>query len=136
GQDGMTKENVLIVAVKKNNQLEHHFEASVTELESLSQTAGGTVVSTIRQNRMKIHPVTYVGEGKVEEIKQLVIAHEIDLVIANDELSPGQLRNLNDHFGVRVIDRSQLILDILDRKSTRLNSSHVSISYAVFCLKK
>src|SRR5699024_12095959 len=109
----MSKEHVLIIAVKKANVTDHHFESSVDELRSLSHTAGGEVIEVVTQNRVQIHPVTYVGEGKVEEINQLVEAHDIHLVIANDELSPAQLRNLNDYFGVRVIDRSQLILDII-----------------------
>src|SRR5699024_5879081 len=59
-----------------------------------------------------IHPANYIGEGKINEIKLAIEELDVELVIANDELSPGQLRNLNEHFGVRVIDRSQLILDI------------------------
>src|SRR5699024_2460735 len=103
----MTKERVLIIAVKKKNQLPHHFQASVDEIESLSKTAGGTVIETVEQNRHSIHPVTYVGEGKLAEIGDLVAANDIGLVVANDELSPGQLRNINDQLGLRVIDRNR-----------------------------
>lgn len=113
----MAKEKILIVAVKKFDDNDARFQSSVEELKSLSHTAGGIVIESVIQNRRQIHPVTYVGEGKVEEIKLLIDAHEIDLVITNDELSPGQLRNLNDYFGVRVIDRSQLILDIFAKRA-------------------
>lgn len=133
----MAQENVLIVAVKKNHQQEHLFESSVAELESLSHTAGGIVVETVRQNRMKIHPVTYVGEGKIEEIKQLIAANDVQLVIANDELSPGQLRNLNDHFGIRVIDRSQLILDIFAaRAKTKEGQLQVELAQLQYMLPR
>ena len=113
----MTSEHTLIIAVKTNNIKDEHFKATVDEIESLAFTAGGDVKITITQNRQQIHPVTYAGEGKLNEIKQKIEELEIDLVIANDELSPSQLRNLNDYFGVRTIDRSQLILDIFAKRA-------------------
>src|SRR5690625_1887799 len=69
------------------------------------------------QKRQHIHPATYLGEGKFVEIKQAIDALDIDVVISNDELSAGQLRNLSDRFGVRLIDRSQLILDIFAKRA-------------------
>lgn len=133
----MSKEHVLIIAVKKANVTDHHFESSVDELRSLSHTAGGDVIEVVTQNRVQIHPVTYVGEGKVEEIRQLVEAHDIHLVIANDELSPAQLRNLNDYFGVRVIDRSQLILDIFAaRAKTKEGQLQVELAQLEYMLPR
>ena len=133
----MSKEHVLIIAVKKANVTDHHFESSVDELRSLSHTAGGEVIEVVTQNRVQIHPVTYVGEGKVEEINQLVEAHDIHLVIANDELSPAQLRNLNDYFGVRVIDRSQLILDIFAaRAKTKEGQLQVELAQLEYMLPR
>lgn len=133
----MSKEHVLIIAVKKANVTDHHFESSVDELRSLSHTAGGNVIEVVTQNRVQIHPVTYVGEGKVEEIRQLVEAHDIHLVIANDELSPAQLRNLNDYFGVRVIDRSQLILDIFAaRAKTKEGQLQVELAQLEYMLPR
>lgn len=125
----MTKEHVLIIAVKKANVTGDHFESSVDELRSLSHTAGGEVIEVVTQNRVQIHPVTYVGEGKIEEVNQLVKANDIDLVIANDELSPAQLRNLNDFFGVRVVDRSQLILDIFAARA-KTKEGHLQVELA------
>lgn len=133
----MAKENVLIVAVKKSKVTDHHFETSLGELESLSHTAGGVVQKVITQNRVQIHPVTYVGEGKVEEIRLLIERYDIDLVIANDELSPAQLRNLNDQFGVRVIDRSQLILDIFAaRAKTKEGQLQVELAQLEYMLPR
>lgn len=133
----MDTENVLILAVKKSDDSETRFQSSVEELKSLTYTAGGTVLSTVTQNRRQIHPVTYVGEGKLSEIKQLIEAHEIDLVITNDELSPGQLRNLTDHFNVRVIDRSQLILDIFaSRAKTKEGQLQVELAQLQYMLPR
>src|SRR5690625_3784051 len=133
----MPKENVLIIAVKKGNETDHHFSSSVQEIQSLSYTAGGNVVEVVTQNRDRIHPVTYVGQGKLEEIVQLINEHDIQLVVANDELSPGQLRNLNDHFGIRVIDRSQLILDIFaSRAKTKEGQLQVELAQLEYMLPR
>lgn len=133
----MANENVLIMAVKKNRDTDYHFESSVVELKSLSHTAGGRVIEVVVQNREQIHPSTYVGQGKIEEIKQLILASDIDLVISNNELSPGQLRNLNDHFGVRVIDRSQLILDIFaGRAKTKEGQLQVELAQLQYMLPR
>lgn len=133
----MTNEKVLILAVKKDNDRETRFQSSVEELKSLSYTAGGTVISTVTQNRKQIHPVTYVGEGKLTEVKQLIEANDIDLVITNDELSPGQLRNLTDYLSVRVIDRSQLILDIFaQRAKTKEGQLQVELAQLEYMLPR
>lgn len=133
----MQKENILIVAVKTIEDSSHHFESTVEELKSLSYTAGGTVVQVVTQSRQRIHPATYVGEGKINEIKLLIEQLDVQLVIANDELSPGQLRNLNEHFGVRVIDRSQLILDIFAaRAKTREGQLQVELAQLEYMLPR
>jgi len=133
----MVKEQVLIVAVNKSNVTDNHFEASLNELESLSHTAGGVVQQVVTQKRIQIHPVTYVGEGKVEDIQLLIEQYDINLVIANDELSPAQLRNLNDQFGVRVIDRSQLILDIFAaRAKTKEGQLQVELAQLQYMLPR
>lgn len=133
----MRKENVLIVAVKTIDDSTHHFDSTVDEMKSLSHTAGGIVVKVVTQNREQIHPATYVGEGKVNEIKLAIDELDVQLVIANDELSPGQLRNLNEHFGVRVIDRSQLILDIFaSRAKTREGQLQVELAQLEYMLPR
>ena len=133
----MSNERVLILAVKKATQTDKQFEATVEELNSLSYTAGGEVMETLTQARDNIHPVTYVGHGKLDEAQIIVDAEDIDLVIANDELSPGQLRNLNDHLGVRVIDRSQLILDIFaSRAKTKEGQLQVELAQLQYTLPR
>lgn len=113
----MFREKIVLIAVKKPQQTEERFQSSLEELKSLSETAGGQVEKVITQNRNRIHPATYIGSGKVSEIKQVIDDLSIDLVISNDELSAGQLRNLSDQFGIRLIDRSQLILDIFAKRA-------------------
>src|SRR5690625_5928251 len=119
-------------------------------MKLLSETAAAIAVGIILQNRPHADPATYIGTGKVRELKGFVAEKKVDILIFDDELSPTQLRNIENVVKIKVLDRSGLILDIFatraqtaaaitqveDRKSTRLNSSHVAISYAVFCLKK
>lgn len=133
----MAIEKVLIIAVKTNKITASHFQATLDELSSLTHTAGGTLLEILSQNREKIHPVTYVGEGKADEAKEMVDSLNIDLVIANDELSPSQLRNLNDLFGVRTIDRSQLILDIFaKRANTKEGKLQVELAQLEYMLPR
>ena len=86
--------------------------ASLEELEQLAHTAGAVVVSKLTQNRRVPDTATYIGKGKAEELALLCRAHNLNLVIFDDELSPSQIRNLNDIIGIRIIDRTALILDI------------------------
>src|SRR5690625_1128811 len=131
-------EHILIMAVKKADQDERQFKSSLGELVSLSQTAGGTVEKIVTQNRQNIHPATYIGEGKVNEIKQLIEEHKIDLVISNDELSPGQLRNLGERLDqIPIIDRNQLILDIFaQRAKTREGQLQVELAQLEYTLPR
>src|SRR5699024_12845367 len=99
----MAIEKVLIIAVKTNKITASHFQATLDALSSLTHTAGGTLVEILSQNRETIHPVTYVGEGKADEAKEMVDSLNIDLVSANDELSPSQLRNIYDRSAARHI---------------------------------
>lgn len=110
-------EKILIIAVKRQDQTDDHFQSTIDELISLSHTAGGEVEEVMTQNRNHIHPATYIGRGKMNEITQKIDESAIDLVISNDELSPGQIRNLSDAFGIQLIDRSQLILDIFAKRA-------------------
>lgn len=87
-------------------------EESMRELEELVETAGGEVVCELVQNRPAPDSATYLGGGKLEELKNAVDTLEAELVVFDDELSPVQLRNISEYLGVRVLDRSMLILDI------------------------
>ena len=111
-------ENILIIAVQKQTDDDTHFYYSMEEIKSLTKTARGEVIEVITQKRNQPHPATYLGKGKLEEITALVESEEIDLIIANDELSASQMRNLQNQTGVSVIDRSQLILDIFASRAT------------------
>ena len=96
--------------------IEDHLE----ELAHLTDTAGGEVVGYLTQRITKPNPRVYLGEGKAVELKELVSDQEGDLVIFDEELTPAQGKNLEDLLGVRVMDRSELILDIF---ATRARSS-------------
>ena len=87
-------------------------EASMAELEQLAQTAGLEVKGVLLQQRQKPDNATYIGSGKTEEMREFIEHHEIDVAIANAELTAGQIRNLEDRLDVAVIDRTMLILDI------------------------
>ncbi|WP_077300036.1 GTPase HflX [Virgibacillus pantothenticus] len=133
----MANEKVIIIAVKQQKQTNVHFESSLAELQSLSNTAGGDVVQIFTQNREKMHPATYLGSGKIEEIIISVQENDVDLVIANDELSPIQLRNLSIALGVRMIDRSQLILDIFaQRARTKEGKLQVELAQLEYLLPR
>lgn len=133
----MLKEKILIIAVKKPNQKDEHFNSSLDEIISLSNTAGGEVEKVITQNRAKIHPATYLGAGKVEEIKEVIDELGIDLVISNDELAASQLRNLTDRFETRLIDRSQLILDIFAKRAeTKEGKLQVELAQSEYLLPR
>src|ERR1700710_1830445 len=87
-------------------------QASLAELAALAETAGSQVLEGLIQRRDKPDPATYIGSGKVEELREVVVATGADTVICDGELSPAQLRNLEDKIKVKVIDRTALILDI------------------------
>ena len=92
-------------------------EESLDELASLAETAGAMVITRVLQNRMKPDPATYIGSGKAEELQLTCQAMEIDLAILDDELTGAQQRNLENALGVRVIDRTALILDIFAQRA-------------------
>ncbi|MBO0829374.1 MAG: GTPase HflX [Streptosporangiales bacterium] len=87
-------------------------ENSLTELKLLAETAGSQVLDGLLQRRKRPDPATYVGPGKVAELRSIVDATGADTVILDGELTPAQLRNLEDRIGVKVVDRATLILDI------------------------
>ncbi len=90
-------------------------DETIAELERLADTAGAVTVGYMIQNKSQIEKATYIGEGKIEELKAACEELDANLVIFDDELSPIQIRNLEDKLGIRVIDRSMLILDIFAR---------------------
>lgn len=111
------KEKVILVGCQLQTILDEHFHYSMEELASLTKTANGEVLSQMTQKRERPHPATYIGKGKVDELLSLVEEYSPDIVVFNDELSPSQLRNLSSIVDVRIIDRTQLILDIFAQRA-------------------
>lgn len=110
------EEKVILVGVSE--QEGDDAEDSVTELAELVKTAGATVVGTLIQKRETIHPGTYVGTGKVEEIAQLIAQTGATGIVCDDELSPAQLRNLENMLDTKVMDCTLIILDIFAARAT------------------
>ncbi len=104
-------ERVVLVGVWTTGTAEDA-ENSLTELKLLAETAGSEVLDAMIQRRQKPDPATYIGSGKVEELKAVVDSTGADTVICDGELAPSQLRNLEDRVKVKVVDRTALILDI------------------------
>ena len=102
---------------------------SLEELARLTDTAGARVLDTIMQKRGTVHPATFVGKGKLEEVKARVEALDADMVIFDDDLSPAQMRNLEKALGRKVVDRSELILDIFARRA-RTRESRLQVELA------
>ncbi|GHH96669.1 GTPase HflX [Neobacillus kokaensis] len=111
-----TKETAVLVGCQTSDD-DARFSYSMEELVSLTETAQGEVLATVVQKRERLHPATYIGKGKVEELKLLVEELEAEIVIFNDELSPSQKRNLASEIDARIIDRTQLILDIFAQRA-------------------
>lgn len=110
-------DRVLLAAVKRVEMAENLFSMKMQEFRSLIQTAGGQVLHEAVQTRVNPDPRYYMGEGKLQEIKQMLNHSAIDLVIFYDELSPSQLRNIEGQLNCAVIDRIQLILDIFSLRA-------------------
>ncbi|MBO6574623.1 MAG: GTPase HflX [Rhodothermales bacterium] len=110
-------ERAILVGVVTQDVRRWEVEDSLKELGLLADTAGARTVGTMIQQVRSINAATYVGSGKVEELRQLAEAEKADLVIFDDDLSPNQLRNLEKSIKCKLIDRSALILDIFARNA-------------------
>ncbi|RKI28791.1 GTPase HflX [bacterium 1xD8-6] len=102
---------------------------SLDELEELGQTAGAVTVAKVVQNRDRVHSGTYLGKGKIQEIKELITSSNADCVVCDDELTPAQYHNLQEMLDVKVIDRTVMILDIFaGRASTSEGKLQVELA--------
>lgn len=102
---------------------------SLKELEELAETAGAVTVGTLIQNREKIHPGTYLGKGKIDELREMIRLRQATGIICDDELSPVQLKNLEDALETKVMDRTMVILDIFAaRARTREGKIQVELA--------
>lgn len=109
-------ERVILVGVAEKNG--DDTEDSLTELEELVKTAGAVSAARLVQNREAVHPGTYIGKGKIEELLALIGEVDATGIVCDDELSPAQLKNLEDALDTKVMDRTQVILDIFAKRAT------------------
>ena len=107
----------------------YNAQVSMDELEELARTAGAVVAAKIIQKRDKPDSATYVGPGRLEEIKSFTEANDVDLLIFDGELTPSQQRNIEDETDIRVIDRTTLILDIFAARA-RSNEGKIQVELA------
>ncbi|MDX1350901.1 MAG: GTPase HflX, partial [Putridiphycobacter sp.] len=114
-------ETAILVGVITSDQTEEMTKEYIDELEFLAETAGAETKHKFLQRVDKPHPKTYIRKGKMEEIRQYVVEHDIDVAIFDDELSPSQLRNIERTLEIKILDRNNLILDIF---ASRARTSH------------
>ncbi|MFP5225118.1 MAG: GTPase HflX [Actinomycetota bacterium] len=112
----MKLEKAICVALRLG-QTDEQAEASLEELRSLTESAGAAVLATVLQQRDTADPATFIGKGKTDDIRQLVERLGADTVVVDSELGPTQLRNLEDTFKCKVIDRTALIIDIFAQRA-------------------
>lgn len=112
---GEEKEKVILVGVRTSEN--DDTEESLEELQELADTAQAVVVARVIQNREAVHPGTYIGKGKLEEIKELLWEYQASGIICDDELSPAQTANLTSLLDTKVMDRTLLILDIFAKRA-------------------
>jgi GTP-binding protein HflX len=129
-------ERVLLIGLWGQNTL-IDAENSLRELAALSETAGSEVLDGLLQRRVKPDPATYLGKGKAEELRQLVVETGADTVIADTELAPSQRRNLEDVVKVKVIDRTAVILDIFAQHAkSREGKAQVELAQLQYLLPR
>lgn len=121
---GSPAEQAVLVGIahasRKDEEAGIGAEESLRELARLARTAGVEPVAELGQTVRRINPATYIGMGKIEEVKQAVAAHAAGVVLLDESLSPAQQRTLTERLGVKVLDRSQLILDIFAARARSL----------------
>ena len=129
-------ERVVLVGVWTEGSIENA-ENSLTELRALAETAGSEVMDGLIQRRDKPDPATYIGSGKVQELGEVVRATGADTVICDGELSPSQLRQLEDKLKVKVVDRTALILDIFAQHAkSREGKAQVELAQIAYLLPR
>ena len=132
------RERAFLVGVQRNSEREKwRGEASLAELALLAKTAGAEIVGTMLQQMDAPSPATYIGKGKLDEIKRAAVSSGYTLVIFDDQLAPAQQVNLEDALGVKVLDRATLILDIFAmRARTREGRLQVELAQTEYLLPR
>lgn len=121
------EERVILVAVRKSDR--ENTEQSLDELCELASTAGAVTVARVIQNLDNFNPATYIGKGKIDEIKELIIEYDATGIICDDELSPAQMNNLSDALEIKIMDRTLLILDIFAARANT-NEGKIQVELA------
>jgi GTP-binding protein HflX len=122
------REKAILVKVLFPNG-DYNPDDPLDEIRGLAKTAGMEVVGGLLQKRPQVDIATYIGSGKVEELKELAAAHEADVAIFDNDLGPAQTRNLEKHLDVKVVDRTEVILDIFATRA-RTHESHLQVELA------
>ncbi len=136
-QVDVDQDRVLIVGLMTDRTTQAEFENGLAEIARLVDTAGGEVLQTLRQKRSQPHPQTVVGAGKVQEIALTVQTLGANLVVFDRDLSPAQVRNLEAQTGVRVVDRTEVILDIFaQRAQSRAGKLQVELAQLEYMLPR
>lgn len=115
-ENSTVEERVILVGIQTSG--DEDVQASLDELGDLAETAGALTVAKMIQNREAVHPGTYIGKGKIEEVRQTALALGATGIICDDELSPAQLNNLEQELDLKVMDRTLVILDIFAGRAT------------------
>ena len=121
------EERVILVAVRKSDR--ENTEQSLDELCELASTAGAVTVARVIQNLDNFNPATYIGKGKIDEIKELIIEYDATGIICDDELSPAQMNNLSDALEIKIMDITLLILDIFAARANT-NEGKIQVELA------
>ena len=138
-QTATKRERAILAGLSASSMDEHErsTDVSMEELAALVETAGGETVAMLGQTRPSPDPRSFIGDGKVQEMKELIEHHECDLAVFDNELSPSQMRVLSEELGVKVLDRSGLILDIFaQRARTREGQLQVELAQYKYLLPR
>jgi GTP-binding protein HflX len=136
-QVDVDQDRVLIVGLMTDDSTKERFEDGLAEIGRLVETAGGEVLQTMRQKRSQPHPQTVVGAGKVQEIALIVQTLGANLIVFDRDLSPAQVRNLEAQTGIRVVDRTEVILDIFaQRAQSRAGKLQVELAQLEYLLPR
>ncbi len=138
-QQRIKKERAVLAGLSAASMDEHErsTDVSMEELAALVETAGGEAVAMLIQNRPTPEPRSFIGDGKVQEMKQLIEMNDCDLAVFDNELSPSQMRVLSEDLGVKVLDRSGLILDIFaQRAQTKEGQLQVELAQYKYLLPR
>jgi len=133
----VTSEKTVLIGVITQHQNDLKAKEFLDELEFLVKTAGGVSVKRFVQNVEKPHPKTFIGSGKLEEVKRYIDSHHIGTAVFDDELSPAQLRNIEKVLDCKILDRTNLILDIFaQRAQTSYARTQVALAQCQYLLPR